>query len=478
MNKIFKLLSLLVILSFITGCSKDKLEEINKDKNNPTDVPSKLLISDVITRTAFTITGSDFAFYSSVYVEHNVGIYNQMYNAEIRAGEPISSTTYNNMWGAAYENLYNLKIIIAKTSDGGSEAGNTAVLGMAQILTAYNLSVLTDLMGDVPYSEALQPGVIFQPKLDKQEDLYNTIFTLLDEAIANLAAETTFPSIAGQDFMFGGDTEMWTKFANGLKARYTTRLAFRNGGEWQQVIDLANNSFAQGENATFQYDGSSTLSPFYTFFTDRDYFGASQSLHDKLVSMNDPRDSAFFQPYPETDEVIFAPNGSPEQRQGYYGISALMSPTAPTYLLSYHELEFLKAEAYVRLNQLSEAKTALENAVIAAFAKVGLTEEDATTYFTNEVSSRFDTAPLKEVMLQKYIAFYEEESIEAYNDIRRMKAMGEDLITLSNPLNATQFPYRFTYGADDVTTNLNIADAYGDGSYVYVEKVWWAGGSR
>jgi hypothetical protein len=37
---------------------------------------------------------------------------------------------------------------------------------------------------------------------------------------------------------------------------------------------------------------------------------------------------------------------------------------------------------------------------------------------------------------------------------------------------------RFTYGADDVTTNLNIAEAYGDGSYIYTENVWWAGGTR
>lgn len=478
MNKIIKLLTLPVFLLMISGCSKDKLEEINTNQNNPTDVPSKLLLSDVITRTAFTITGSDYAFYSSVYVEHNVGIYNQMYNAEIRAGEPISSTTYNNIWATGYENLYNLKIIINKTSAGGSEAGNTKVLGMAQILTAYNLAILTDLMGDVPYTEALQPGVIFQPKLDKQEDLYNEIFSLLDQAIVNLAAETIFPSVGGQDFLFGGDADMWTKFAYGLKARYTTHLAIRNGGKWNEVIEYANNSFAAGENAAFEYDGSATNSPFYTFFTDRDYFGASQSLHDKLVSMNDPRDAAFFQPYPGTESIVFAPNGNPDQVQGVYGISALMSPTAPTYLMTYHEIEFLKAEAYARLNQIDNAKASLENAVKGAFAKIGLSDEDATTYFTNEVSPRFDAQPLKEIMLQKYIGFYEEESIEAYNDIRRLQAMGENFITLSNPLNSTQFPLRFTYGADDVTTNLNVASAYGDGSYVYTEKVWWAGGNR
>jgi hypothetical protein len=56
--------------------------------------------------------------------------------------------------------------------------------------------------------------------------------------------------------------------------------------------------------------------------------------------------------------------------------------------------------------------------------------------------------------------------------------MGEDFIVLENPKNATLFPFRFTYGAADVTTNKNVSDAYGDGTYVYSENVWWAGGTR
>lgn len=478
MNKIIKLLTLPALLLMFVGCSQDKLEEINEYKNNPTDVPSKLLISDIITRTAHTIAGSDLAFYSSVYVEHNVGIYNQMYNAEIRAGEPISSTTYNNMWASAYENLYNLKIVIGKTSEGGSEAGNTQTLGIAQILTAYNLAMLTDMFGDVPYSEALQPGVIFQPKLDKQQDLYAEIFNLLNSAIDNLNAETDFADISGQDFLFEGDNSMWIKLANGLKARYTARLGMREA-KWQDVIDYANNSFVAGENAAYQYDGGSTNNPFYAFFTDRDYFGASQSLKDKLDNLNDPRADVFWMPYPGTEELIFAPNGNPDQVQGNYGVSALMDITNPTLLLSYHELEFLKAEAYARLNQTAQAQTALENGVKAAFAKVGLDEATATAYLTDQVLPRFNDNALKEIMTQKYLAFFEEESIEAYNDIRRMQGMGENFITLVNPQNAqNKFPVRFSYGADDVTTNLNIAAAYGDGNYVYTEKVWWAGGNK
>jgi hypothetical protein len=81
-------------------------------------------------------------------------------------------------------------------------------------------------------------------------------------------------------------------------------------------------------------------------------------------------------------------------------------------------------------------------------------------------------------MNQKYLAFYEEESVEAYNDYRRLKAMGDNVINLENPLNTTKFPLRCTYGSSDVTTNSNVANAYGDGTYVWTENVWWAGGTR
>jgi hypothetical protein len=166
--------------------------------------------------------------------------------------------------------------------------------------------------------------------------------------------------------------------------------------------------------------------------------------------------------------------------QDQYSISAISSITAPTYLLSYHEIQFLKAEAYARSGSLANADTSLRKAVTAAFGKVniGLSSASALTYFNTQVRPKFTANPLSEIMNQKYLGFFEEESVEAYNDYRRLKAMGNNVIILANPKNASQFPLRFTYGAADVTTNKNVYDAYGDGTYVYTENVWWAGGTR
>lgn len=467
----------------LSSCSEDKFDEINFNVNSPSQVSSSLIITDVMVNTAHSVIGSDLAFYASTYMEHNVGIYGQMYNAEIRVSEPISSTTYNNSWVNIYTNLLNLKDIIKKCSTGGTEEGNFHTLGIAQILTAYNLGVLTDVMGDVPWTEALQPGIIFTPHLDSQESIYTELFKLLNDGIANLEKDTDFGSLGKQDLIYKGDSENWIKMAYGLKARHTMRLSLISP-DYANVITFANESFTSAsEQSQFVYNGLSSKSPFQLFFDDRDYFGASTSLHNKLVERNDPRDSIFFKPHPDAEDLLFAPNGTPDQAQGLYAVSGISTITAPTYLLSYHEIEFLKAEAYARLGDLPNAKDALKKAIIAAFGKVniGLPSTEAETYYTNEIEPKLtnNNTALREIMIQKYLAFFEEESVEAYNDFRRLNAMGENFIVLENPLNnSAKFPLRFTYGSDDVTTNVNVRAAYGDGNYVYSENVWWAGGSR
>ena len=337
-------------------------------------------------------------------------------------------------------------------------------------------------MGDVPWTEALKPGVIFTPKLDKQQDIYTAVFKFLDDAIVNLDNVSVYANLGTQDLIYGGNLAKWKKFAYGLKARYTMRLSLKTPN-YSDVIAFANLSFtSSAEQAQFNYNGSTSKSPFSVIFTDRNYFGASQSLHNKLVDRLDPRDAKFFKAHPKSGStaIVFAPNGNPIQVQDQYSISAISSITAPTYLLSYHEIQFLKAEAYARTASLANADTSLRKAVTAAFAKVniGLSSAAALTYFNTQVRPKFTANPLSEIMNQKYLGFFEEESVEAYNDYRRLKAMGNNVIILANAKNATQFPLRFTYGAADVTTNANVRDAYGDGTYVYTENVWWAGGTR
>lgn len=470
-------ITVLMALFLFQSCSEDKMDEINKNVNNPTDMVSRLIITDVMVNSAFTVTGSDASFYGGIYSELNAGNHNQMYNAQIRRNDPQLSSTYSNGWDNSYEQLRILGIVIDKCSTG-EEKGNYQTLGVAQILLAYNLAVLTDLFGDVPYTEAGKPGIIFQPKVDKQEAIYLDIFKKLNEGIANLNKISNYPSLGAQDLIYGGNSAKWIKAANGLLARYTMRLSLRKA-DYQGVINYVNASFVDATDE-LKLVNSSVPNPYARFQLDRAAISLAKSFYDTMLANGpaDARTSAFFTKI-NGIVVPFDNSKADKEEQNIYSISALMSEQNPIYLLSYHELLFLKAEAQARLG-LPEAQVTLNAAITAAYTKkqaVTFTVAQASTY-TASIGTLTGDPLLKKIMVEKHISFYENEGIESYNDIRRLQAMGNgDFIPMVN-LKPELFPQRFTYGQSDVASNENIKELFGDGSYVYKEKVWWAGGTR
>lgn len=505
-RNIFTIQALSVALTALSfaSCTDSTLDDINKDKNHPTSASAKYIVTELQTSTAFNVVGGDFSLYASVYIEHETGTHNQLYNAEIRSGEPSVSTTYNNVWNSIYGNIMYAKKVIAKCSTGGEEEGNNVTLGAGKLMLAYNGALIADLFGDAPYSEAGETNPdgtlkFMQPKLDKQEDIYKDVMKLVDEAIG-LFDQTDASGAGGmgsQDFIYGGNAAKWKKAAYALKARYTMRLLGRSANvntDLQTVLDCASKSFtsAADEFKFAIYDGNNNVNPLAGFYYSRTALGASKSLLNKFVARNDPRAKQYFST-PDPATINVAPNGEPKQSQGIYDISwACVSWASPTQLMSYHELLFLKAEAECRLNKLTEAEATLRQAITAGFANHANTINDAGEitadlgpdvaggYFDTSVKQLFDANPLKETMIQKYLSLAGAcgEAVEAYSDYRRMLGMGEHFIELANKANASMFPLRFTYGSSDVTTNTAMKDAFGDGSYVYTEKVWWAGGTR
>lgn len=467
------------------------MDNINKNVNDPADVPSRFAITDAMTSTAFSNTGSELAFYTGVYVELNAGGFGQMYNAEVRNGEPQNQTTFNNPWNSTYQTLYNLKLIIDKCSTG-SEKNNYTTLGIAQVLYAYNLALLTDTFGDVPFTESFQPLVIFQPKMDRQEDLYKIVFSTLEQAIVNLGKTSSYAILGTQDIIYPGGTtaapnnSKWIKAANGLLARYTLRLSFKKP-DYAKVLTYVSKSF-QNKEEEFKLKNANIPNPYFQFDNDRTYLFASKSLFDKLNARpNDPRTQGYFQKIRKTSGAPLTlelyENGVSTQSQNY-SYSALIDESNPIFMLSYHELLFIKAEAEARNSAAVTSTASLTAAVNAAFNKdeaVNFSTANATTYVAG-LGITTNAGLLKEIAIQKYFSFYENETVEAYNDYRRLLAMygtaAAHPIQLANPKNATQFPLRLPYGNSDVSTNQNVKAAFGDGTYVYKENVWWAGGTR
>ena len=518
MNKIFKLFNAGIILSVaafaFAACSEDKMDEINKDLSVAYDVNAKLIVPDVELRTSQNIVGGDFNTYFGSYVEYWAGTHNQLYKAEKRDAEVRLASTFNNNWGTIYENIRNAKIVIAKCADDaeGKDAGDAFIRGVGEVMLAYNLAVATDVYGDTPYT---QVGDVYKypyPEAESQQSIYQAVFELLDAAIADFGKGSN--TLGQYDLIYNGNIANWTKFAKGLKARYTMRLINRSSNkdaDYQKVIDLVDASFASpAEQASMAYDNGNQ-NPMFDFQWSRDGISSCTSMYERLMERDDPRvdrvywhSSSWSHFYADEVENYLAPTGNPDECQYVYTYDIFtFSEVAPVHYLSYHELQFLKAEALCRLNRTAEAKEALKTAMAAAFENFevnvqaamnapsinaygglepadddAMTAEVAEAYFDATVEALFDANPLKETMIQKYLGLWgaNGETVETYADIRRLKAEGKDVYEL---MNTGKFPLRAPYGQDDVVANPNITKIYTDGgNYVFSENVWWAGGSR
>ena len=514
MKKAYQLIKTGLVLSIaalaFAACSQDKMDEINRDLSVSTDVTAKFILPDVELRTAQNIVGGDFNTYFGSYVEYWAGTHNQLFKAENRDAEVRVGSTFNNNWSTIYGIIRNAKIIIAKGSEEATADPFARALG--EIMLAYNIAIATDVFGDTPYTQVGDVNEFPYPEADTQESIYKEVFTLLDAALKDLGDASN--TMGQYDFIYGGDKALWTKFANGLKARYTMRLLNRSSSkdaDLKNVIKYVDASFASAsEQASMQYDGSNQ-NPVFDFEWSRDGISSCTSMYGKLMAREDPRAErvywhpAYWNHFSSADVANYlAPTGEPEETQYVYAYDAwFFAEVAPVHFLSYHELQFLKAEAQVRLGQTEAAKETLKGAVEAAFANYEvnvaaalnapsvnayggiddpesdpLTVEDADAYFDEVVAPLFDADPLKETMIQKYIGLWgaNGETVETYADIRRLKAEGKDVYGL---INKGKFPLRCPYGQDDIVANPNITKLYKDaGNYVFTDNVWWAGGNN
>jgi len=542
LSKSLTCLSVLSLGMSVWSCSDSYMDKINEDTDHTTSVPAKSILADVLTSTAVHNVGGDMDTYISSYNEYEVGVYNQLWNTEYRIGT-TSSTTFGDSWNSVYSDLKNARIIIEKCSNSGSQSGNLTTKGIGEVMAAINSAIITDNFGDAPYSQAALPdlknGVVQynNPVLDKQKVIYDSIMNYLDAAIKDLPQgdNNTSGGPGAYDYLYAGSYAKWLKLAYGLKARYTMRLlptysASEKTAMMDSVLSYVSKSFTStADQAAYNKYGTSNWNPYYDFFISRTYFGASESYVTKLSDRNDPRLKRLFVGNDDVqstghyvkvgtpsygkkdslhvDTIYVAPNGTPDQTQGEYSYSVYSyAATAPTFYMSYHELLFLEAEAYERLGQTDNAKATLKEAVVAAIANTennitnvedevdelsndwgegvtmstaAITAAQAASYFDNTVAPLFDTNPMKEITVQKYLALFgpNGEALEEYADIRRHKALGEDYFSLVNPLNAKEYPWSLPYGSSGVTSNVNVKAAYGDGQYIYTNTIWWAGGT-
>ena len=477
-----------------SSCSEDIMDRINEDETSKTAdrVWAKFQLTDAEVATAFSVVNGSYAWFVSSYTEQLFGTgNNQLFKAETRdVAELAGSSTFSNEWFDTYKNLMNLTQMMEKCSAGGIDEGKNDLLGMAQLLAAINWGVLTDMHGDIPFSECFKKD-ISAPKIDSQENIYAAILKLIDDGIDNLSKGGK--NAGEQDLIYGGDTKKWVALGHALKARYLLHTYGRNKSVISEVeaeaLAAINAGFAGFYLDTF--NGVTADNSWSAYHWSCHFIGSSKTVDDLMLERNDPREP-LYNNNQFGNNIIGVPGDAnlAAQTETVNAPAWLENGAANLAIMSESELYFILAEA--QAIQGKDAIAAFNTAVSSNVAEYfnicnkNVTQADIDAYLAI-IDPLFALDQLKEIRIQKYLAQTRGEILETYNDMRRIiYTDGSYPVVMKNPANrntaGNRWPYRLPYGESDVVSNPNVTAAFGSGNeagmYIFTDNVWWAGGSR
>ncbi|WP_207510649.1 SusD/RagB family nutrient-binding outer membrane lipoprotein [Longitalea luteola] len=488
-------LSMGIIGGWLTALTACDLSKTNVNPNASSEVSLSAVLTGAEVSLAFN-TGINAGLLTNIYTQQAAGA-----NGDAAPFDNYTTSPgyFNGTWTGYYTNaLTNLKII----QQTASARQLPYYSGIARILTAFSYGTLTDIFGDIPFTESLYGNGITNPVYDKQEAIYKALQLQLDSAISELSQPVadnlgTVPS--SDDVIFKGVTANWIATAYTLKARYAIHGSkIDASGSAQKVLEyLYNGNTWRGiqSNATdaqVVFGASTTnANPFYQQNTNRPgWIGLGASFvnllnGNKVTDANtkpegnyvDPRRASFATNYPAGSNTyqgsIAGIPGAFSRIGPYYGAA-----TSPVILVSYAEAKFLEAEARLILDATDpKAQAALDAAVRASFAKVisssndpYATPQQQTDYIT--VKARLTgtfSNDLETIITQKYIALFLQP--EVWTDYRRT---GYPAIPLAQ--NAThnanpngQIPRRIPYPQNETSLNSNTPA----GSNYQSPRLWW-----
>jgi len=372
--------------------------------------------------------------------------------------------------------------------------------GIALIYKTWAYSILTDLYGDVPYSEATKGAIgNFLPKFDKQADIYPKLLANLDQANSLFVKKAL---TYGGDMLYkanasekdpAGAIVKWQKFANSLKLRLLLRILKRDGdvNVTQQIKDMLANPTTRpvftsnDDEAIFKYPGTFPYyNPFYNTrqleWRDGTYF--SKFFMDKLNTDKDPRRAIWAIKVKKNGVDTFSgiESGYPTSVEYAVGANSSYVDALKTFqglgvMMTYAELEFIKAELSLRgFTTGSTPKQHYEKGIAASMTQWGTTmpaDFTAQPGVAYNAGATFD-GQLQQIMLQKYIAYF----FMDYQSWFEKRRTGYPVLPRGTGIPAeNQFPVRVPYPTYLQSLNPEslaaaISGMGGDNTNI---KVWW-----
>lgn len=271
-----------------TSCSDEYMENMNTDPSKAATIDPNAQLTTAQLQTYGDIEAMEtFRSYIYAFNQQLMGCWN---TTNYGGRHTIDSNEMGHIWQRYYLNsIKNITDAQLRTTDDAEKVNINAAL---RIYRVYLMSLMTDIYGDVPYSEAGK-GFIeskFTPKYDTQEDIYNDFFVELDAAVTNLDA--TKDRITG-DVIYKGDISKWKKFANSLRLRYAMRISDANPQKAQEEFEKA----LAADGGVFTSGADDALIPYMDIafsFGGESYTDYRRNALSQLFFGNDPLNNPSF----------------------------------------------------------------------------------------------------------------------------------------------------------------------------------------
>ncbi len=452
---------LLLIGILFTNCD-GSIEDINTDPLAATVIEPDLLMPQVLVaglsanRTIELNSMNQHSQSWSATVAFAVFANPERYN--------ISANTTNNVWVGQYTTaLRNLQQMRVLTETNNPNALN--IIGQAQVLEAFAYLNLTQIFGDVPFSEAIQVADFPNPNFDSQEAILRGIPDLLDQALANLASDTDI--VEGGDLVYGGDRQAWIRFANSLKLKSLMLIANVDPGSVQSAIQAVANQpliLSPDQDAQLSYtDAPGNENPIWKTVDqfgggENTFWGGGIPLMDIMNANSDPRLATYFNTN-EDDEYV-------GQVQGVFdteGVSTIsdniIRPAMPDRYATASETNFYLAEAallgYISGDANEFYRAGIQSSLDYYDGQPGeIAQADKDAYMGSaraSISGDSQADALLKIHEETFVANFT-RAIESWTDQRRN---GVPEIVLPEGAVLTDFIRRYQIPLSEVTSNPN-----------------------
>ncbi|HHU56828.1 MAG TPA: SusD/RagB family nutrient-binding outer membrane lipoprotein [Bacteroidales bacterium] len=205
---------------FFGACSDEYLENLNTDPSKAATIDPNAQLTTAQLQTYGDLGMVEiYRNYHYAFSQHLMGSWN---TTNYGGRHTIDNNEMSRIWTSFYPNaIKNLTDGMVRTSEDPDKVNIHSAL---RIYRVYMMSLITDIYGDAPYSEAGM-GYLdskFNPRYDTQEEIYMDFFKELGEAVA--AFDNSKDQITG-DVIFDGNLGQWKKLANSLRLRFAMRIS-------------------------------------------------------------------------------------------------------------------------------------------------------------------------------------------------------------------------------------------------------------